>query len=114
MISPEHARLMARYNRWQNRSIYAAAGSLEPDPVVPLTFRDYAGGDDGRRVGIAADLGTSEKTVKVHRGRLMEKMRAGSLADAYDRANMADRLAAFGGRGNHDSFLVDIQTAEIG
>lgn len=29
MISPEHARLMARYNRWQNRSLYAAAGSLD-------------------------------------------------------------------------------------
>jgi FixJ family two-component response regulator len=30
---------------------------------------------------IAADLGVSEKMVKVHRGRVMEKMRAGSLAE---------------------------------
>lgn len=30
---------------------------------------------------IAARLGTSEKTIKVHRGRVMEKMRAGSLAE---------------------------------
>ncbi len=30
---------------------------------------------------IAADLGTVEKTVKVHRARVMEKMQAGSLAD---------------------------------
>jgi FixJ family two-component response regulator len=30
---------------------------------------------------IAADLGTVEKTVKVHRGRVMEKMQAASLAD---------------------------------
>ena len=30
---------------------------------------------------IAAALGTTEKTIKVHRGRVMEKMRAGSLAE---------------------------------
>ena len=30
---------------------------------------------------IASELGTSEKTIKVHRGRVMEKMQAGSLAD---------------------------------
>lgn len=30
MITPAHAQLMARYNRWQNRSIYAAADQL-PD-----------------------------------------------------------------------------------
>jgi FixJ family two-component response regulator len=30
---------------------------------------------------IAAELGIAEKTVKVHRARVMEKMRAGSLAE---------------------------------
>lgn len=30
---------------------------------------------------VAGDLGTVEKTIKVHRARVMEKMRAGSLAD---------------------------------
>jgi FixJ family two-component response regulator len=30
---------------------------------------------------IAGELGVSEKMVKVHRGRVMEKMRAGSLAE---------------------------------
>lgn len=29
MIDPEYPRLMARYNRWQNRSLYAAAGGLD-------------------------------------------------------------------------------------
>jgi len=38
---------------------------------------------------IAADLGSSEKTVKVHRGRVMHKMEADSLAEL---ARMAERL----------------------
>ena len=28
MISPDHAQLMARYNRWQNESLYGAADKL--------------------------------------------------------------------------------------
>lgn len=28
MIGPAHVQLMARYNRWQNRSLYTAAGTL--------------------------------------------------------------------------------------
>jgi RNA polymerase sigma factor (sigma-70 family) len=37
---------------------------------------------------IAAELGTSEKTIKVHRARVMQKMRADSLAELV---RMADR-----------------------
>jgi len=37
---------------------------------------------------VAADLGIAEKTVKVHRARVMEKMRAGSLAELV---RLADR-----------------------
>jgi len=39
---------------------------------------------------VASELGTSEATVKLHSGRLMQKMRAESLADL---ARMAERLA---------------------
>jgi len=39
---------------------------------------------------IAGDIGVSEMTVKVHRGQVMRKMRAGSLPDL---ARMADRLS---------------------
>jgi FixJ family two-component response regulator len=38
---------------------------------------------------VGAELGTSEKTVKVHRARVMQKMAAGSLAELV---RMADRL----------------------
>ena len=38
---------------------------------------------------IAAELGIGEKTVKVHRARVMEKMRAGSVAELV---RLADRL----------------------
>ncbi len=33
---------------------------------------------------IAADLGTVEKTIKVHRGRMMQKMGVHSVADQQD------------------------------
>lgn len=41
---------------------------------------------------IAAKLGTSEITIKVHRGRIMRKMKAGSLAELV---RMADHLNLF-------------------
>ena len=38
---------------------------------------------------IAAALGISEKTIKVHRARVMEKMRAGSVAELVRLADLA-------------------------
>ena len=38
---------------------------------------------------IASSLGTAEKTIKVHRARVMEKMQAGSLAELV---RMAEKL----------------------
>ncbi len=38
---------------------------------------------------IAAELGISEKTVKVHRGRVMQKMKVGSFAELVRTADRA-------------------------
>ena len=41
---------------------------------------------------IAAELGTSEITIKVHRGQVMRKMKADSLADLV---RMVEKLQVF-------------------
>ena len=48
---------------------------------------------------IAAALGTSEKTIKVHRARVMAKMHAGSLADLVRMMEHLERARASGGVG---------------
>jgi len=44
---------------------------------------------------VAAELGTSESTIKVHRRQVMEKMSAGSLTDLV---RIAEKLGIFGSR----------------
>ena len=63
--------------------------------VASLTPRErevfllVAQGLPNKVIGIR--LGASEKTIKVHRGRVMEKMAAGSLAELV---RMAERLGS--------------------
>lgn len=52
---------------------------------------------------VGAELGATEKTIKVHRARVMEKMHAGSLAELVrmaDQLGLGQRLAARGGTGS--------------
>lgn len=53
-------------------------------------FRLVVAGMLNKQIG--AELGMSEKTVKVHRGRVMQKMQAASLADLV---RMAERLRSY-------------------
>jgi FixJ family two-component response regulator len=67
--------LQAEYS--ERESLAELYGALTPREreVMALVVR----GLPNKR--IAAELGTSEKTIKVHRGRVMEKMRVESVAD---------------------------------
>ena len=81
LIAAVHAALdkdrAARARREQRHSVEARFASLTPREREVL-----AGVVAGRlNKQIAADLGTAEKTVKVHRARVMKKMQAGSLVE---------------------------------
>lgn len=56
-------------------------------PREHVVFQRVVAGDLNKQ--IAADLGTSEQNIKFHRGHVMSKMEAGSLADLV---RMASRL----------------------
>ena len=43
---------------------------------------------------IAAELGTTEKTIKVHRGRVMQKLGAASVVDLVHLAQQVGQSAA--------------------
>ena len=68
------------------------SGQLVPVLAIRAPTRDVASGLNKQ---IAADLGTVEKTIKVHRARIMTKMAVRSLADLV---RVAEQLgvAAYG------------------
>lgn len=68
---------LARLDDARRNGVLARLGALTPREceVLDLVVK-------GRlNKQIAAELGAAEKTIKVHRGRVMEKMKAGSVAE---------------------------------
>jgi FixJ family two-component response regulator len=82
--------------RAELRAIGERLNSLTPRERE--VFRHVVSGQLNKQ--IAADLGTVEKTVKVHRSRVMEKMGVRSLADLV---RVAERLGVAAAQADRDS-----------
>jgi FixJ family two-component response regulator len=74
-----------RQRRAEVAAVRERLATLTPRELQVL--RRVLGGQTNKQ--IAADLGTAEKTVKIQRGRLMEKMQAASLAHLLSMAGLA-------------------------
>jgi FixJ family two-component response regulator len=87
-------RAVARGRAWREARAAReeAAGLLAMlTPREREVFALVALGKPNKR--IAAELGTTEKTIKVHRGRVMAKLGAGSVVDLVRLAQRADQMA---------------------
>jgi FixJ family two-component response regulator len=86
-IATAHARdLEWRAGRAQRRQLETRLARLTPREREVLAL--VVTGLGNKQVGF--ELGASEKTIKVHRGRVMEKMEAGSLAELVRMADVLD------------------------
>ena len=80
---------LAQYEKVREESerrMLVRKGLASLTPREREVFDLVAAGRRNKQIGVA--LGISEKTVKVHRGRVMEKMRAESLADLVRMADV--------------------------
>ncbi len=81
--------LRARHERVERSSLLCRWGSLTPREQDVLQFT--AAGFLNKQA--AAELGITENTFQVHRGRVMRKMKADSLADLVRMATRLDSIA---------------------
>jgi len=81
-IARDRARLENEHSLWALRQCFESLTTREREIMIHV-----ARGRLSKQ--IAGDIGISEATVKVHRGNLMKKMKAGSLAEL---GQMADKL----------------------
>ena len=82
---------LARDAEWRDARSRMADATQKLGALTPRereVFERVAAGKPNKR--IAAELGTSEKTVKVHRGRVMHKLRASSVVDLV---HLSDQVA---------------------
>jgi FixJ family two-component response regulator len=82
-----HRDRAARKQRAELGELHECADSLTPREQEVMTL--VVSGSMNKQ--IALELGTSEKTIKVHRGQVMHKMHADSLADLV---RMAEKLSS--------------------
>jgi FixJ family two-component response regulator len=87
-------RAVARGRAWREARAVREAASRRVATLTPRereVFSQVALGKPNKR--IAAELGTTEKTIKVHRGRVMQKLGAGSIVDLVRLAEQVGQLA---------------------
>ena len=88
-------RAVARGRVWREARAELDAASLRLASLTPRereVFGLVALGKPNKR--IAAELGTTEKTIKVHRGRVMQKLGAASIVDLVHLAQQVGQPAA--------------------
>jgi len=88
-------RAVARGRAWREARAAREAASLRLATLTPRereVFSLVALGKPNKR--IAAELGTTEKTIKVHRGRVMQKLEASSVVDLVRLAQDVGQVAA--------------------
>jgi len=88
-------RAVARGQAWREARARRETASQRLASLTPRereVFALVALGKPNKR--IAAELGTTEKTIKVHRGRVMQKLAAGSVVDLVRLAQQAGQFPA--------------------